>query len=88
MVIFLLDSRMIKDLLTRGDMFNLLRILGGLCLVRNKLWFFNETIIVDGRTKPFSEAYQEVLELVEATTEQMVQYQVYKMCQCCNLLLV
>ena len=68
---------MVKDLLTRGDMFNLLRILGGLCLVRNKLWFFNETIQVDGRSKPFSEVYQEVLELVEATTEQMVQYQVY-----------
>ncbi len=69
---------MVKDLLTRGDMFNLLRILGGLCLVRNKLWFFNETIQVDGRSKPFSEVYQEVLELVEATTEQMVQYQVLK----------
>ena len=67
---------MIKDLLGRGDMFNLLRILGGLCLVRNKLWFFNETIMVDGRTRPFAEVYKEILELVEATTEQMVQYQV------------
>jgi hypothetical protein len=46
--------RMIKDLLSRGDMFNLLRILGGLGLVRNKLWFYNETLVVDGRQKPFS----------------------------------
>ena len=42
---------MIKDLLARGDMFNLLRILGGLCLVRNKLWFYNESIVVEGRTR-------------------------------------
>ena len=68
---------MIKDLLSRGDMFNLLRILGGLCLVRNKIWFYNETVVVDGRSKPFADVYKEVLELVESTTEQMVEYQVY-----------
>ena len=67
---------MIKDLLSRGDMFNLLRILGGLCLVRNKIWFYNETVVVDGRSKPFADVYKEVLELVESTTEQMVEYQV------------
>ena len=54
----------------------LLAIVGGLALARNKIWFYNEIIIAQ-RTKlrPFSDEYKELSEIVEATSEQIVEYQ-------------
>ena len=57
-------------------MSGLLRALGGLALVRNKLWLYNETIVVEGQSRPFADQYKEVSELIEALSEQFVQYQV------------
>ena len=52
------STALIKIMLVEGDMPGLLAILGGLALVRNKVWFYNETIIA-ARTKvrPFTDRY-------------------------------
>ena len=50
------STALIKTMLVEGDMPGLLAILGGLSFARNKVWFFNETIIA-ARTKvrPFTD---------------------------------
>ena len=50
------STALIKGMLVEGDMPGLLAILGGLALARNKIWFYNETIIA-ARTKqrPFTD---------------------------------
>ena len=50
------STALIKTMLVEGDMPGLLAILGGLSFARNKIWFFNETIIA-ARTKvrPFTD---------------------------------
>ena len=50
------STGLIKTMLVDGDMPGLLAILAGLSFARNKVWFFNETIIA-ARTKirPFTD---------------------------------
>ena len=50
------STGLIKTMLVEGDMPGLLAILGGLAFARNKIWFYNETIIA-ARTKvrPFTD---------------------------------
>ena len=52
------STALIKSMLVDGDMPGLLAILGGLAFARNKIWFYNETIIA-ARTKvrPFTDRY-------------------------------
>ena len=67
---------MVKKLLVNGDMAGLLTVLGSLALARNKIWFYNETIIIHPKcVHPFTDNYKELSELVESTAEQIVNYQ-------------
>ena len=47
---------LIKQMLIEGDMPGLLAILAGLTLARNKVWFYNETIIAQRtKSRPFTD---------------------------------
>ena len=50
---------LIKKILPLGDVNSLLRVFSGLSLVRNKLWQYNETLIVNGHSKAFKAAVSE-----------------------------
>lgn len=69
------NTEFLKSLLSKGDMGSLFSVISGLCLMRNRLWYLNECIRVDGRCKPFQEQYAELIELVEAVLSQLVEYQ-------------
>lgn len=69
------NSVFLKDLLSRGEMASLFPVVSGLALMRNKVWQYNATLIVEGRARPFDEQYRELLEFVEATLAQIVEYQ-------------
>ena len=43
----------IKKLMSKGEMASLFSVVSGLCLMRNRLWYFNQDLQVDGRTKLF-----------------------------------
>ena len=43
--------------------------------MRNRIWYFNEIVKVEGRVKVFQELYAELVEVVEATLSQLVEYQ-------------
>ena len=47
----------------------------GLALMRNKVWIYNQVLIVDGKAKPFNDIYKELQEVVESTLTQLVEYQ-------------
>ena len=43
--------------------------------MRNKIWIYNQVLIVDGKAKPFNDIYKELQEVVESTLTQLVEYQ-------------
>lgn len=45
------NMKIAKDLLSKGNMATLLRVLGGLALVRNKLWHYNEHLMLQGQPR-------------------------------------
>ena len=45
------NMKLAKDLLAKGSMATLLRLLGGLALVRNKLWHYNEHLMLQGQPR-------------------------------------
>ena len=55
------STGLIRAMLVDGDMPGLLATLAGLAFARNKIWFYNETIIA-ARTKsrPFTDRYEQV----------------------------
>ena len=57
-------------LVKNGDVEKLVGVAGGLCLMRNKLWQYNE--MLQGR--PFQSLYKEMCDLVESLCEQMTVY--------------
>ena len=47
------NTEFIKKLMSKGEMASLFSVVSGLCLMRNRLWYFNEDLQIDGRTKLF-----------------------------------
>ena len=45
------NTEFIKKLMSKGEMASLFSVVSGLCLMRNRLWYFNEDLQIDGRTK-------------------------------------
>ena len=43
----------IKKLMSKGEMASLFSVVSGLCLMRNRLWYFNEDLVIEGKTKLF-----------------------------------
>jgi hypothetical protein len=52
------NGLLIKDLTSKGQMANLFPVVGGLALIRNKVWSYNSHLVVDGQAKPFEEHYR------------------------------
>ena len=69
------NTDFVKRLLSKGEMASLFSVLSGLSLMRNRFWYFNEDIIIDCKNKHFQEEYVEVVEMIEATLTQLVEYQ-------------
>ena len=63
-----------ETLIKSGDIEKLAGVTGGLALVRNKLWHYNENMTGEDGTKQFSTLYRETVELVECLCEQMTLY--------------
>lgn len=65
------SMKLFKELFKKGDVYALLKLIGGLALVRNKLWHYNEYVKVDGRAKAFQDQYNEICQMLEAMCEQL-----------------
>ena len=71
---YLHNLELSRLLLSKGDMHSVLKVLGGLSLIRNKLWHYNEHIEMMGQNKLFREPYLEVCQLVDSMSEQILEY--------------
>ena len=68
-------SAMVKKMLVDGNTGGLLATVGGLALARNKIWFYNELIIIHPKCQfPFNDNYKELSSYVEAAAEQIANY--------------
>ena len=62
----------VKELLSLGDMASLLSVLSGIAFIRAKLWKLNNEL----QGSPFRQQYIEVVDLMESSLSQLVEYQV------------
>eukprot|EP00090_Calanus_glacialis_P018524 TRINITY_DN28750_c0_g1_i1.p1 TRINITY_DN28750_c0_g1~~TRINITY_DN28750_c0_g1_i1.p1 ORF type:complete len:852 (+),score=156.49 TRINITY_DN28750_c0_g1_i1:642-3197(+) len=65
---------MTETLVKSGDIEKLAAVAGGLALIRNRLWHYNEVIVTKQGTKQFQSLYRETCDLIEAICEQMTLY--------------
>jgi hypothetical protein len=72
--IYLQNLKLSKTLLAAGDVSSALAVMGGLALVRNKLWQYNEFLQVYEKPRAFKDAYLDVCQLLESLTEQVLEY--------------
>lgn len=67
------NLRLSKEFLKNGDMYSAYKVLAAMALLRNKLWHYNEYIVVESKAKPFQEQYTEVCQIIEAMSEQVLE---------------
>jgi len=65
---------MTETLVKNGDIEKLAAVAGGLALIRNRLWHYNEVIVTKQGPKQFQSLYRETCDLIEAICEQMTLY--------------
>ena len=69
------NTDFVKRLLSKGEMASLFSVLSGLSLMRNRFWYLNEDLVLNGQQRIFQEEYAELVELIEAGLSQLVEYQ-------------
>ncbi|QQP51266.1 Uncharacterized protein FKW44_012579, partial [Caligus rogercresseyi] len=60
---------LVKDILSKGDVSSLLLVLGGISLLRNKMWAFNQVL-----NKAFDQIYAQYCRLLDSVCEQVLEY--------------
>ena len=65
---------MTEILVKNGDIEKFAAVAGGLALIRNRLWHYNEVIVTKHGPKQFQALYRETCDLIEAICEQMTLY--------------
>ncbi|XP_023321128.1 uncharacterized protein KIAA0825 homolog [Eurytemora carolleeae] len=70
-ILLLHFGEMTEYLVRSGDMEKLGAVAGGIALVRNKLWFYCETLGVESNSCSLNALYRETCDLLESLSEQM-----------------